>query len=144
MHLFPSCDYHIYKLCSFTKISFPEFNCNVVVNENPVLIVAFTSLCYDIIFGADFLDKCGFCLDYNNIFVQWMEYNTPLHNTAACFHTVTILPYLHQSIFLVKTTVLAMPIWTVQHPQCCLQPTPYHAGSKARSFLCLIQTQKYI
>ncbi len=35
------------------------------VNEHPVLIIDSTNLHYDIIFGADFLKKCGITLDYD-------------------------------------------------------------------------------
>ncbi len=67
------------------KIRFPEFNLNIVIDENPALIVDSTNLCYDIIFGANFLDKCGITLDYENHQVQWMEYTIPLYNASKFF-----------------------------------------------------------
>ncbi len=42
-------------LVALNKIRFPEFNCNVVVDKHPALIVDSTSLWYDIIFAVDFI-----------------------------------------------------------------------------------------
>ncbi len=72
-------------LVALQKIRFPEFNRNIVIDENPALIVDSTNLCYDIIFGANFLDKCGITLDYENHQVQWMEYTIPLYNASKFF-----------------------------------------------------------
>ncbi len=55
------------------KIRFPEFNWNIVIDKHPALVVDSMNLCYDIIFGANFIDKCGITLDYENHQVQWME-----------------------------------------------------------------------
>ncbi len=60
-------------LMALNKIRFPEFNCNMVVDNHPALIVDSTSLCYVIIFGAVFLDKCSITLDYEHNLVWWME-----------------------------------------------------------------------
>ena len=43
------------------------------------------NLRYDIILGADFLDKCGITLDYENNQVQWLEYTIPLRNASDFF-----------------------------------------------------------
>ncbi len=59
-------------LVALHKIRFPEFNCNMVINKHPVLIVDSTSLHYNSIFGAEFLDKCGITLEYDNNFVFLM------------------------------------------------------------------------
>ncbi len=52
----------------------------MIVDQHPALIVDYTSRCYDMIFGADFLDKCGITLDYDNNLVWWTEYIFPLFN----------------------------------------------------------------
>ncbi len=80
-------------LVALAKISFPKFNHNVVVDEHPTLIVDFMSLHYDIIFGANFLDKYSIILDYNSNLVHWMEYYIPLHNASEFFPTVITLLY---------------------------------------------------
>ncbi len=38
-HLFPCRKYHIYKPCSLTKFFFLKFNCNMVVNGHPTLLI---------------------------------------------------------------------------------------------------------
>ncbi len=60
-------------LVALHKIQFTEFNHNMIIDKHPVLIVDTMSLCSDIIFGTDFLDKWGITLDYVNNQVQWME-----------------------------------------------------------------------
>ncbi len=40
---------------------------------------------YDIIFGADFLDKFGFTINYNNNLLQWMDHEIPLKNPEEFF-----------------------------------------------------------
>ncbi len=72
-------------LLPYIKFDSLEFNRNMVVDEHPALIVASTNLCYDIIFGADFLDKCGITLDYNANQVCWMEHTIPLCDTVDFF-----------------------------------------------------------
>ncbi len=75
-------------LVALNRIRFPEFNCNIIVDTHPAFIVDSTSLCYDIIFGADFLDKCGVTLDYDNSIVRWMEYTIPLCHALEFFPTI--------------------------------------------------------
>ncbi len=53
-------------LVALEKIRFPEFNRNIVIDKHPALIVDSMNLRYDIILGADFLDKCGITLNYKN------------------------------------------------------------------------------
>ncbi len=72
-------------LVALNRIRFPEFNHNIIVDTHPALIVDSTSLCYDIIFGADFLDKCGVTLDYGNSIFRWMGYTFPLCNALEFF-----------------------------------------------------------
>ncbi len=72
-------------LMALEKIRFPEFNHNIVIDKHPALIVDSTSLCYDIIFGAYFFDKCDITLNYENHQVQWMEYTIPLRNASKFF-----------------------------------------------------------
>ena len=60
-------------LVALEKIRGPEFNYNIVIDNNPALIVDSTNLQYDIIFGAEFLDKCIITIDYNSNQVCWME-----------------------------------------------------------------------
>ncbi len=48
------------------EIKFPEFNHKMIVDQHPPLIIDSMSLCYDIIFGADFLDECRITLNYDN------------------------------------------------------------------------------
>ncbi len=72
-------------LMALDKIRSPEFNRNMIVDKHPALSVDSTSLCYDIIFGAD--------LEYENNLVQWMEYTNPLHNALDFF-----LQLLHISL----------------------------------------------
>ncbi len=57
-------------LVVLNKIRFPEFNRNMIVDQHPAQIVDSRSLHYDIIFGADFLDKCRITLDYDTNLVQ--------------------------------------------------------------------------
>ncbi len=57
----------------------------MIVDQHPALIVDSMSLCYNIIFGADFLDKCVITLDYKNNLVQWMEYNILLLDASEFF-----------------------------------------------------------
>ncbi len=87
-------DWHIFSCAGTTtptnlvalhKICILEFNCSMVVNEYPVLIVDSMNLHYDIILRVHFLDKCGFHLDYDNNLVQWIEYDIPLCNTTEFF-----------------------------------------------------------
>ncbi len=65
-------------LMALEKIRFHEFNWNMIVDKHPVLIVDSANLCYDIIFGSNFLDKCGITLNYENHQVQCVEYTIPL------------------------------------------------------------------
>ncbi len=74
-------------VAAINKIRFPKFNCNMIVDQHPALIIDSMSLCYNIIFGANFLDKCGMTLDYDNNLVQWMEYTIPLHDALEFFPT---------------------------------------------------------
>ncbi len=67
------------------KICFPEFNRNIGIDKHPALIVDSTNLRYDIIFGSDFLYKCGITLDYENRQVQWLEYTILLRNATEFF-----------------------------------------------------------
>ncbi len=68
-------------------IHFHEVNCNSVIHEHPVLIVDSNILQYDIIFGANFLDKCGFHLDCDQNLIHWMECYIPLYDTSKLFQT---------------------------------------------------------
>ncbi len=76
------------------KIRFPKFNHNMIINKHLALIVDSTSLCYAIIFGADFLDKCRITLNYDKNLVCWMEYDIPL------FHFATPLSFFIHLLFL--------------------------------------------
>ncbi len=67
-------------LVALNKVRYPESNSNKIVDQHPTLVIDSMSLCYDIIFGADFLDKCRITLDYDHNLVWWMEYTIPLHN----------------------------------------------------------------
>ncbi len=53
-------------LMALNKIRFPEFNCNMIVDNHPALVIDSTSLYYNIIFGADFFSNCRITLDYDN------------------------------------------------------------------------------
>ncbi len=57
----------------------------MVIDEHPVLIHDSTSLWYDIILGADFLDTCGLHFDYDNNLVHWMEFDITLYNVTDFF-----------------------------------------------------------
>ncbi len=57
----------------------------MIVNQHPALIIDSTSHRYDIIFGDDFLDKCGITLNYDNKLIQWMEYTIPLCKASEFF-----------------------------------------------------------
>ncbi len=72
-------------LVALEKIRFLEFNRNIVIDKHPALNVQSMNLRYDIIFGADFLDKCGITLDYDTHHVQWLEYTIPLQNALDFF-----------------------------------------------------------
>ncbi len=52
-------------LVALIKICFLEFNHKMVINEHPVHLVDSNILQHEVIFGDDFVDKCGFQLDYN-------------------------------------------------------------------------------
>ncbi len=80
-------------LVALEKTKFPEFNQNMIVDEHPALIVDSTSHCNNIIFGANFLNKCGITLDYENNLIQWMEYIIPLHNASEFFPTTITIFY---------------------------------------------------
>ncbi len=82
-------------LMTLEKIRFPEFNQNMIVDKHTALIVDSTSLCYNIIFGADFLDNCSITLDYENHQVQWMEYTIPLRDALEFVPIVITLLYSH-------------------------------------------------
>ncbi len=45
----------------------------MINNEHSALVVNYMSLCYDVIFGMDFLDKCRITVDYDNNLVIRME-----------------------------------------------------------------------
>ncbi len=68
----------------------------MIVDEHPVLLVDSTSLPHNILFGANFLNKCSITLDYENSLVQWMEYTIPLHDTLEFFpysyYTLLFMP----------------------------------------------------
>ncbi len=57
----------------------------MIVDQHPALIIDSMSLHYDIIFGANFLDKCNITLDYENHQVQWIEYTIPLWDSSEFF-----------------------------------------------------------
>ncbi len=59
----------------------------MVVNNQPALVDDSKSLQYNIIFGANFLNKCRFQLDCDDNLVLKMEYTIPLHDTADFFLT---------------------------------------------------------
>ncbi len=77
-------------LVALQKICFPELNHYMVVDEHLLLIVDSTILWCDIIFWADFLDRCIFHLEHD---IYWMEYDIPLNNTAKFVNIVTIPHY---------------------------------------------------
>ncbi len=70
----------------------------MAINEHIVLIVDSSSLQYNIIVGAGFLDKCGFHLNYDQNIVCWIEYDVPFCNTSDISPTVTHPLCLHQLI----------------------------------------------
>ncbi len=72
-------------IVALEKIRFPEFNCNIVIDKHPALIVDSMNLRYSIILGANFLDKCGITLYYENHQVLWLEYTIPLQNASEFF-----------------------------------------------------------
>ncbi len=57
----------------------------MIVDKQTALIVDSTNLCYDIIFGSNFLNKCCIMLDYENHQVKWMEYTIPLRDASEFF-----------------------------------------------------------
>ncbi len=83
-------------LVALSNIHFPEFNQNMVIDNHPALVISSETMHYDIIFGANFLDKCGFHLDYNANQVKWMEYDIPVHEAktffAHSFYTLLFTP----------------------------------------------------
>ncbi len=72
-------------LVALQKIRLPEFNQNIVIDKHPALIIDSMNLHYNIIFGADSLDKCNITLNYENHQLQWMEYTIPLRNASKFF-----------------------------------------------------------
>ncbi len=61
------------------KLSFPEFNGNISIDSQTAYL--FNQNCqYNIIFGANFLDKFGFTINYNDNLLQWMDHKIPLKN----------------------------------------------------------------
>ncbi len=100
------------ELVALEKIRFPEFNQNMIVDERPALIIDSTNLHYDIIFGSNFLDKCGITLDYENHLVQWMEYNIPLRDAMEFFPIVITLHYSHHLNLNLNRTLLSTQFLT--------------------------------
>ncbi len=96
------------RLVALHKIRFPEFNCNMIIDEHPALIIDSMSLHYNIIFGADYLDTCEINLDYDNNLVGWMEYNIPLVKPLNLFHTTTTPHYRVRLRLVLKMTALKM------------------------------------
>ncbi len=82
----------------------------MLVDEYPALVVKSKNLQYDIIFGANFLDKCKIQLDYDNNVVCWMKYNIPLCNTAGFFLIAKTPLSSHQLMLILKTFALVMPM----------------------------------
>ncbi len=121
MVFFPHWNNYVFKPCCLTKIRFPAFNHNMVVNEYLALVVNFMSLCYDIIFGANFLDKCGITLDSDNNLVHWMEYNIPLCNATEFFHAITTPLSSHWLRPSLKIISLAVPLQTPLQPASSMQ-----------------------
>ena len=74
------------------NIRFQEFNRNITIDKHPALIVDGDGLRYDVIFGADFLDKLGFIFDYDNHVVTWMGHELPLRDIHQFFST----SYFHE------------------------------------------------
>ncbi len=128
---------HLQTLQFYAKSAFQNSttNRNMVVNEHPLLINDSTSLCYNIIFGADFLTNVDFTLIMIIILsVGWILIflSAILLNFS---HTVTTLPYSHHWYWpwrqLSRKCICWLfcnmhpwcQIWTSQHPWCCLQPT---------------------
>ncbi len=85
---------HPWQSWLWKKIRFPEFNRNIVIDKHPTLIVDSMNLQYNIILGANFLDKCGITLDYENHQVKWLEYTI----TPKCFR-VFLFCILHFNPF---------------------------------------------
>ncbi len=84
----------------------------MVIDELPVLIVDSTILGYDIIFGADFLDKCSFHLDHDKNLVHWIEYDITLHDTTEKILTVLFLSIHTKMKLNLRTTALGRPMPT--------------------------------
>ncbi len=77
------------------KISFPEFNGNISIDSQTAY--SFDQSCrYDIIFGADFLDKFGFTINYNNNILQWMDHEIPLKNPDEFFSKNMLIDLNHE------------------------------------------------
>ncbi len=81
MHLFPCQDYCVCKLCSFTQNPLPWIQLQYGGWWTPCIM----SLCYDIIFGAECLEKGGFHRDYDNNCVHWMDCDISLLDTTENF-----------------------------------------------------------
>ncbi len=57
----------------------------MVIDVYLALIVYIDVLYYNIIFGTNFLDKCGFHLGYENNLVHWIEYKIPFCDFSKLF-----------------------------------------------------------
>ncbi len=81
----------------------------MIVDKHPTLMVDSKSLCYNIIFGVNFLNKCRITLDYENNLVQWMEYTIPLRD-ALEFFPIAITPLYSHHLNLMLNTIFLAPL----------------------------------
>ncbi len=115
-------------LVMLTKICFTEFNQNIVINEHFALIVDSNSIKYNIIFVADFLNKCSFHLDNDHIFVGWTEY---IFSATHLIFITTISYLISPHLTWNRNTIhLAMPTLNLTQLE-SLMPNIYRQTSMA-------------
>ncbi len=82
------------------KVSFPESNGNISIDSQVAYL--FDQNCqYDIVFGANFLDKSGFTINCNDNLLQWMDHEIPFKNPDE-FFSKNILIDLNIKLYLNK------------------------------------------
>ncbi len=73
------------KAVQIEKMSSPEFNGNISIDSQTAY--SFDEDCrYNFVFGADFLDKFGFTINYNDNLLQWMDHEISLKKPDEFFN----------------------------------------------------------
>ncbi len=85
------------KAFALDHICFPEFNSNIS-SDSHIAYVFDPNCWYDVIFGADFLDKVGFTTIYDNHTMKWVDHIITLNDPQEFFGP-NILTTLNDQLF---------------------------------------------